>query len=528
MLKNKIFNDIINKFNLMELESKFIPESDEGYIEYKLRLDYIDNGKINRLSSQMKYRINEGIILNNEPIALYILGIDDRGNPGINMNVLSKTIDIISLVAQNCNAIITHQEIYEMCKINKYMIAMVYIKQCKKEIHINEFRIAMMGASNHGKTTCVSYMTYNEKDNGSGLSRMTIFKHAHEQTSGMTSSIKHDIFGLTNDTIQNYKSKDATWNKIAEKSDMVVSLFDLPGSLKYYRTTYYGISSLNCDMNAIIISIYDCMSDGFLDIPHQTLWYIKLSIEFMIPFIIIITKIDLIGNDESKIDEMIIYLNNFIDKIRPNTKVQFISVSNITGKNYDKLIDIIKSNAYKTKNKRYDAKTKDFLIYDVICSKDIGQIVSGISLGNDIKINEKLYIGPYENKFYPITIKSIRKKLIETDTIYNYESGSLEIIADNNELTIDKHMTIMDADTINNLKKYVHISTKYIDKIKENYRYVLYVDNIIELTKVNKIDSQNNIVVLEMNEKMIYIRENSNCILKNDTTNELGYFGKII
>lgn len=50
-----------------------------------------------------------------------------------------------------------------------------------------------------GKSTLLGVMTQGERDNGRGKVRLNLFRHLHEIQSGQTSSISHEIMGLTAD-----------------------------------------------------------------------------------------------------------------------------------------------------------------------------------------------------------------------------------------------------------------------------------------------------------------------------------------
>ena len=72
------------------------PEKEEGNIEYKRK---IDDDRIPSLTSQMKYRVNEG---NGE--AIYYLGIEDDGQmSGLDSKEYDETRKNIELIATNAN-----------------------------------------------------------------------------------------------------------------------------------------------------------------------------------------------------------------------------------------------------------------------------------------------------------------------------------------------------------------------------------------------------------------------------------------
>jgi GTPase len=80
MFKSKLFNDLIIDYD--GRKPIFKPEDDEGYIEYKLRLDQVDQPKIRRMVTQMRYRINEGKLATGKNVTYYLVGVDDDGITG--------------------------------------------------------------------------------------------------------------------------------------------------------------------------------------------------------------------------------------------------------------------------------------------------------------------------------------------------------------------------------------------------------------------------------------------------------------
>lgn len=84
-------------------------ENDEGNREYKLKLIDSDNDKLERLMTQIKYRIYEG-----KGKALYILGVKDNGVPiGIKFDELIVSVNIIINLSHELNANINKIRIYK-------------------------------------------------------------------------------------------------------------------------------------------------------------------------------------------------------------------------------------------------------------------------------------------------------------------------------------------------------------------------------------------------------------------------------
>ena len=87
-----------------------------------------------------------------------------------------------------------------------------------------EIRIASIGNVDSGKSTTISVLSKNIRDNGRGLARLSLLKHPHEKTTGRTSSISHS-FVKTNNNIYTF--------------------IDLAGHEKYLKTTPPPVNKQN-------------------------------------------------------------------------------------------------------------------------------------------------------------------------------------------------------------------------------------------------------------------------------------------
>lgn len=77
--------------------SKFPPESDDGYIEYKLKLINIEPDKLEKLTTQMIWRLHEG-----KGFTKYFLGLSDDGTPtGLNPKLMKESQDNLYKMTNN-------------------------------------------------------------------------------------------------------------------------------------------------------------------------------------------------------------------------------------------------------------------------------------------------------------------------------------------------------------------------------------------------------------------------------------------
>ena len=82
--------DVFNQ--LYEIGSQTMdPEDEQGHIEYKARLDYKSAEKLDKMRSQMRWRLHEG-----DGTMFYVLGVYDDGRPvNLNSNELQKSETVL-------------------------------------------------------------------------------------------------------------------------------------------------------------------------------------------------------------------------------------------------------------------------------------------------------------------------------------------------------------------------------------------------------------------------------------------------
>ena len=310
---------------------------------------------------------------------------------------------------------------------------------------IEEISIVVCGPVDAGKSSLVGVLTTGELDDGRGKARKSVFHHNHELESGRTSSISQNVikYQNNNNEIQliNTKSNRKYEPKVVSSIDMsgvnlngdkIVSLIDLAGHEKYLKTTVHGITGMFPDRGIIVIGA----NTGITKLTRE---HIGLLLCVRIPFIVVITKIDMApeqiyldlqntlkkllqrnapnktlhfinNNNSNDSDEL---TNNYINNIDNPDIVPVISVSNKNGYNINNLHKII----YKIppRNKFVNQSNKGTIVYldGNFVVPGIGLVVSGVIKDGIIKVKQKMYMGPFNDKFVPVMIRSIHNNLRE-------------------------------------------------------------------------------------------------------------------
>lgn len=171
--------------------------------------------------------------------------------------------------------------------------------------HTGQIRISLAGPSTAGKSSLLGALTSSVLDNGRGKSRLSLLKHRHEISSGITSSVAQELIGYTGGSptnVVNYASGNvAGWDDIhaASKDGRLAFVFDLPGSVRYLKSTLRGLVSWapHYVMLCIPSNCGDETPDSEQTGTEQSeidlcLSYLDLCLKLEIPVLIVITKLD--------------------------------------------------------------------------------------------------------------------------------------------------------------------------------------------------------------------------------------------
>lgn len=346
-----------------------------------------------------------------------------------------------------------------------------------------EIRIGMIGSVDSGKSSITGVLINDELDDGRGKARSNILKHPHEKESGRSSSIS-----------QNYIKVE---NKIFD-------FVDLAGHEKYLKTTISGIKRCLIDYAAVVVGA----NMGVLKMTRE---HLGLAIALNLPIFIILTKIDLSPNHikENTITTIIKILKKYSKKRQPivindikdldtitdkfNT-VPIFPISSVTGDG----LDILKSytfnlNSYSSYDDKKD-KDVSFIIDCRYMIKGIGIVISGVMNSGTINKGDTLYLGPINNKFIKVIIRSIHNNFKEyVNTLYAGQGGcfnikpavSREIIKRGmikkgmHLVTVPKLFSKFDAE----IKIIQHPTT-----IKVNYEPTIHCGSIVQSARIEKMD----------------------------------------
>lgn len=328
--------------------------------------------------------------------------------------------------------------------------------------HNKELTIAVCGPVDAGKSSLIGVLTNGILDDGRGYARNKVLQHNHEIESGRTSSItlnpvkyisKEDHLELFSVKSRNKTETKKICDIIIEKKylegneENVISYMDLAGHEKYLKTTVFGVTGMFPDRGIVVIGA----NTGITKLTRE---HLGILLYLKIPIMIVITKIDLAPVEIyqslcNKIKKLLsrntsfgkityfisasekkdIETNDFIDKMIDDTEIiPVISISNKDGTNINNLHKIIyKLNTFNKWKKKDDDKSVVYIDSNFNVP-GIGTIVNGTIKGKEIKIKQKLFIGPVKGKFISVTVRSIHNSIREdVDVISSGVQGSFAI-----------------------------------------------------------------------------------------------------
>jgi GTPase len=404
-----------------------IKEYDDGNIEYKLILKNPSEQRLDELVTQMRYRCSEG-----GGECFYIIGVEDDGNIiGLTDEEYKETYNILKIIAERNNCSIN---VINKTKTDKNMhMYELFFREELKDKYI-ELKVAVAGNVDSGKSTTLGYLVSGTLDNGRGSARMSVFNFVHEMKTGRTSSISHEIIGYdSTGKIVNNSMNKLSWGDIVNKSSKVVTFFDLPGHQKYIKTTVNGFF-----LFPSICMITIAANNG---ISRMTKEHIFLCITLKIPFIFVITKIDLCIDRSNILTETTDAINRLLKHatvrrlpihiksnddvilsakhIYSNNTTPIFKISNVTGEGIEmlKLFFNIVSAPPTLINENNDV---EYFINATFSVNGVGLVLGGTLVKGVIKVGDTLLIGPLnEGQYDQIVVKSIHSKKVNVSSVSN-------------------------------------------------------------------------------------------------------------
>lgn len=311
-------------------------------------------------------------------------------------------------------------------------------------------RVAVLGNVDAGKSTLIGTLTTSSLDDGRGKCRTSIMRHRHEIESGRTSTVTTHLLGFQSsgeriagrDTIRGNtrKSEDV----IARESDRIITLMDLAGHEKYFKSTIHGVSSGMADYGMIVVNSRHPPT-------HMTQHHLHLCCSFGIPVIIVFTKIDncpehAFQHSKKEITKLLrapdVHKQPF--QIKESTdiatcigKLQFlaplIDISCVTGEGLDLLSQLLFSLPRRRKHESKVNRNFEFYVEDIFNVPGVGSVTSGFVNAGEFTIssinnNNQVFVGPLDDgKFLKTFVKSAHIARIPTMHVTSGQNACLAL-----------------------------------------------------------------------------------------------------
>lgn len=431
----------------VEENHKFDPENPDGNVEYKRHLCGKDLRRMERLSTQMQYRMKQG---NGE--CLYKVGLDDDGLVyGITDKEFAETWDNLKKLSEDndyscqllskidCTDVAPRrktlnpkkvQNIPETAALNgdEKMFRGEFLVRENNVTDCLETRVGILGNVDHGKSSLMGRLVSGTNDDGRGSAREKIFNYEHEKQSGRTSSVSHQIVAYDTDGHQvlSRDNRKKNWPELTARSKKLVNLMDLCGQKKYFKTTVLGISMGKVDFGVIVVG-------ANAGVQPITIEHIRLCGSYAVPVVFVVTKIDMVEKIHTEktlksIDQLlskhdkIMYLADSVENtlraksyLYNRENIPVFQVSNVTGEGIDLLHLFL--NTVRPRISFSKSENDPVLLHvETTFLAKVGLVISGFLSKGTIKKKHKYFLGPNaKGHFQQITVKGMHVKQRDKD-----------------------------------------------------------------------------------------------------------------
>lgn len=507
------------------MKLKLDAENDFGSIEYKLKLLDDSPEKINKLATQMRFRMDQ----DNNSKCIYKIGISDKGFiDGITPSDFKKTMEIIDkcLLINDYNKLkISEMELPNNKNDTENKYYYEFIIRPNMNTDIIDMNVCILGNVDSGKSTFLSCLLSNEKDDGRGSSRQKVFRHVHENQTGRTSSESTNILGIkSNGNITNHENARYSWTDIVKKSYKIISFHDLPGHEKYFKTT---IKSMLSKPDYAIVLV-----NSLKGVKRMTFNHINLCQDLNIPYIILLTKTDLADDEMIKqsmksIKQMLKLpnisklcyivkdtqeLNIMCENFYTSNLVPIIKISNKTLDGHSmlhNLFNFIDKNNTTLSNDTSNSNI-GYRIDSIFRIKGVGHVVGGILTSGSIKLNDSLWLGPFNRKYINVSVKSIHVKKTSVREISSHNNSTYVCLAlkCSTDIIYRKGLVLLDNDTnlssCSSFESIACLTGNHSTSVKVGYKPVICIASIRQAARIESIkdiETDQDIEILNSNQK---------------------------
>ena len=307
-----------------------------------------------------------------------------------------------------------------------------------------EVRLAVIGNVDSGKSTMVGVLTRSTLDDGRGSAREKILKFSHEAQTGRTSSIgQHNLcISSTGEILNDSTFRQRDCGEVVAKSSKLITLVDLAGHEKYFKTTAFGLTGNLPDYAMLIIGA----NHGLIGMCKE---HLGIALALKIPCFFVVTKIDICPEHIFKntmkslhailkkpgVKKIPIIVRNQDDvmtcarNIASETIAPIFLTSSVTGEGLDLIRQFL--NLIPQRYEWFAKMTHEpeFIIDETFAVPGVGTVVAGTVKSGVIGVNSNLLLGPDigDASFNPTAIKSIHYKRMVVEKVYAGQTAALAL-----------------------------------------------------------------------------------------------------
>ncbi|KAL6758071.1 GTP binding protein [Haematococcus lacustris] len=281
-------------------------------------------------------------------------------------------------------------------------------------------------------------------DDGRGLARSKVFKHAHEEATGRTSSIGQHTLCLdaAGNVLNDLSFKSQTCGEYILKAAKVITLVDLAGHERYFRTTAYGLTGHMPDYACLIIGA----NMGVVGMCKE---HMGVALALKVPVFFVISKVDICPDHILKqtvqtltsilkkpgvrkkpflvrsVDDVLLCARNMnTDSLAP-----VFLTSAVTGRGLDLVRMFFDLLPQRQRWSEKRAGFAEFVVDETFGVPGVGTVVAGTVKRGVITPNMTLMLGPdiADGSFKPAAIKSIHYKRLAVGQVVAGQTAALAL-----------------------------------------------------------------------------------------------------
>ncbi|WP_435319087.1 GTPBP1 family GTP-binding protein [Haloarchaeobius sp. TZWSO28] len=390
-------------------------EQEGGNVEFKERLTkdvHLADGRRESLAAQLRHRVLSG-----DGQAMYVVGVtDDGGLAGIEPDVFSETMDVLSLLAEEAGAHIENVQTWGVTDDGAHrgtrgdhtdarergIVGVAEIREGGVlETDDEHIVVGTAGHVDHGKSTLVGSLVTGQPDNGDGATRSYLDVKPHEVERGLSADLSYAVYGFNDDgpVHMNNPHRKQDRARIVTESDRLVSFVDTVGHEPWLRTTIRGLVGQKLDYGLLTVAADDGPT-------KTTREHLGVLLATDLPTIVVLTKKDIVDQErleevEREVERLLRDVGKTplrVDRHGVDAAVEEISdvvvpiltTSSVTMDGLDTLDELFER-LPKTAGVEGDFRMYIDRTYSVT---GVGAVASGTIMSGEIEAGDELLLGP--------------------------------------------------------------------------------------------------------------------------------------